>query len=524
MKKHSGFLGLAGAVLVAAGALVYAIYPFYLGFYLIPLVLGGLLILSWAALNFDRLRVFGTSRSARYGAGSLLASALALGVLVFLALLTVKHSTRLDLTENQTHSLAPQTLKVLAALKTEVKAVGYFQLETPQDGQARDLLQRYAHASDKFKFEMVDPDRNPARAKAAGVTRYETVVVESSGGSEQLQFLSEDRLTNAVLRVTRSTKKTIYFLTGHGEKDLVGIEKDGFSDAKTSLANQNYEVKHLLLMNAKKVPDDAAVVVLAGPQKDLFDVELESLGEFLRAGGKVLFLIDPQTEPGLAAWLKKYNVQLGDDIIVDKMSRLFGGDYLMPLVSSYTQHPLTRNFSAASFFPLARSVSVTEEKQAGVAVVPLAETGEEAWGETDLNTLAEGTARFLENEDRKGPVALAVVGTVDLPGTEDEAKKTPTPDDLGKRDKKGKFIVFGDSDFASNAYFNQSGNGDLFLASVGWLAEEEDLVAVRAKEPSNQPLMLSAVQIRLLFWLPVVVLPLLILVIGAAVLFRRSRK
>jgi len=119
---------------------------------------------------------------------------------------------------------------------------------------------------------------------------------------------------------------------------------------------------------------------------------------------------------------------------------------------------------------------------------------------------------------------VAVVGTISLEDKETQANETPRPEDLERRKKEGRFIVFGDSDFAANAYFHLQGNGDLFLNAVSWLAEEADLAAIRPKETKAQPLMLSALQARLIFWFPVVVLPLAVLMIGVLVLTRRSRE
>jgi ABC-type uncharacterized transport system involved in gliding motility auxiliary subunit len=347
-------------------------------------------------------------------------------------------------------------------------------------------------------------------------------VVSSGEKSEKLSRLTEQALTNAVLRVTRSGAKTIYFVTGHGEKDLVDMEKGGYSSIRGKLTDQNYKVEPLLLMREGSIPDDAAVVVVAGPQKDPAEVELTALEDYLRGGGKAMFLVDPQTVPGLARWLTRYRVDLGDDIIVDKMSRLFGADYLMPVVAEYTQHPAAENFNLATFYPLARTVTVAEGE--GPAPTPLASTSEQAWGETDLQRLAEGTAEYNEGEDLAGPVPVAVVAALQNEDGEQAGGDLPAPEDQDKSEDKGKIIVFGDSDFASNAYLNLQGNADLFLNAVSWLAEEGDLVAVRAKKRDSQPLMLSGWQANLVFWVPVVVMPLLAALVGVLVFTVRRRR
>jgi len=524
VKNFSRRLGLAGLILALLGGMGYALAPQFKGFHVIPWVLAAPCLALYAVYNLEDVRKFLAGRSVRYGAGSALSVVLVLGILIIVSAMTAKNSVRYDLTQDQRHSLAPQTLKVLEGLPVKVKITGFFQGEGGFQVRGRDLLDQYAHAASKFEYEIVDPDRYPARAKAAGITRYDTVVVEAVGRSEKINNLSEERLTNALVRLTRPGKKVVYFLTGHGEKDGASSQKDGYSTVKTALEDQNYEVKSLLLMQTGEAPEDAAALIVAGPQKALFAEEIAALDRYLRRGGQVLFLIDPETAPELAEYLTGLGVKLGQDIIVDKISRLYGADYLIPLVTKYTQHPATKDFNLASFFPVARSVSAAEKQSKGVSVVPLAETSDQSWAETDLNRLKQGQAQFVQGQDLKGPLPVAVVGTISLEDKETQANETPRPEDLERRKKEGRFIVFGDSDFAANAYFHLQGNGDLFLNAVSWLAEEADLAAIRPKETKAQPLMLSALQARLIFWFPVVVLPLAVLMIGVLVLTRRSRE
>jgi len=94
-------------------------------------------------------------------------------------------------------------------------------------------------------------------------------------------------------------------------------------------------------------------------------------------------------------------------------------------------------------------------------------------------------------------------------------------------EKKGRMIVFGDSDFASNLYLNLLGNKDLFMSSVGVLAEDEELVAVRRKglpRSSLSPISLTARQGRAIFWIAVVVEPAAFAALGILVTFVRRRR
>jgi ABC-type uncharacterized transport system involved in gliding motility auxiliary subunit len=461
-----------------------------------------------------------TSRTARYGVGHLVTALLVAGIVVFAGLLSRNHAVRWDLTQDQRFSLAPQTVQILSGLQADVEAVAFFQGEGGAKLQGKELFDLYSRVSPRFTYRIVDPDRNPGQAKELGVTAYDQVVVQSGGAKEKVNQLSEEKLTNAILRVTKPGKKAVYFITGHGERDIKDEEKNGAGLFGAELEKQNYEVRPLLLAEQTAIPADAALLVLAGPEKDLVPAELDALEKWLRAGGRMLFLLDPETVPGMTAFMAKMGVELGNDVVVDNASRLYGGDYLMPLAAKYTDHPLTRQFNVVTFYPLARSVDVLREKPQGIEVLPLAFTSDQAWAETNLAQLHnEGVARLDKDQDEKGPLPLAVVGTITPADPASAQAGPPDPDDA----KAGRFIVFGDSDFITNQFLPSGGNSDLALGVVNWLAEQADQIAIRPKDRKNQPLMLDQMQARLLFWVPVVLLPLFVLGVGVLVIVTRRR-
>ncbi|MDH7571195.1 MAG: GldG family protein, partial [Armatimonadota bacterium] len=207
-----------------------------------------------------------------------------------------------DLTRQRLYTLSPQTKEVLKNLKDEVKATAFYQLagRGGAEGQkARDLLKQYQDACKKFKFEMVDPVAQPAKAAQLGVTSLNVVWLESGGRKETVYSLGEQELTSAIIKVTRPTKKKIYFLFGHGEKDIESYDsRNGMSDAKQVLEKLNYEVSKLILQTVKEVPADAAVVVVAGPRKGIPDNEQKILADYLKKGGKMLLLLDAPVQPG----------------------------------------------------------------------------------------------------------------------------------------------------------------------------------------------------------------------------------
>jgi ABC-type uncharacterized transport system involved in gliding motility auxiliary subunit len=280
-------------------------------------------------------------------------------------------------------------------------------------------------------------------------------------------------------------------------------------------------VKDLLLMQQQGVPEDAAALIIAGPQKDLLPAEQESLTTYINSGGNVLFLLDPDQAPGMTAFLQQYGILVGDNIILDPFSRVFGAGYDMPVASAYAQHPITQNFNIATFFPVARSVQLAEQLPDGVSGVELAESSPQSWAETSKEELQQGTVEFHEGRDLAGPVPLAVVTTRAVSQDAEPGENTQVTGETPKP-REARVVVFGDSDFASNTYLGLSGNSDLFLNTVSWMAEEEDLIAIRAKDPETVPLMFTAGQGRFAFFLTVILLPLVVIGTGITVYMKRK--
>lgn len=448
-------------------------------------------------------------RSTRYGSLMVVTVLLVLGIATALAALSKNHHWRLDLTKNRRYSLAPQTMKILKGLDEPVKAYAFFQEGDSSRSGAEDLLNLYKYHAEGFEWEFVDPDRFPMRAQSYKVNAYNTIVLEKGDRFEKVPFAEEERITNALVKLTRKEKLVVYVLQGHGERGLENFQKDGYSEARKALQNENYEVKELILTREARVPEDASLVIIAGPQKALQDEEWKALEAYVGEGGRLLILVDPESAPGMAEFLKAYGVILGEDVIVDRASRLLGGDYLVPPIVQYEFHTITRDFRQSpylAYLPLARSVSVAEKPPEGSHVEVLARTGPGSWGERDLGRLKKGEAE-LDPDDLQGPVPVGVVATVSPKG--------------GKR--QARLVVLGDSDFVTNAYIDpsRSANQDLFLNAVNWLAEQEDLISVRAKSAPSLPVVLAPSQQTIIFLVVVVGFPVAILAVGLGALWRR---
>ena len=453
-----------------------------------------------------------SGRYIKYTANSLVAILAVLAILATVNYITSNHKLRYDTTDAGRFSLSDQTRKVLKNLDKEVKVYAFFQ---GGDRRLDDMFINYTYYSDNFSYEFVDPDKKPELAKAFKIDRYNTVIITCDDREEKVEENTEQGITNMILKVSRDEQKIIYFLEGHGERDISNIEREGYSSAKEAMENENYVVGNLSLAQTDSIPADCSALVIASPQARPFDRELELIEGYLQQGGSVLMLLDPPPFEGLHGLLNSWGVEVGDNLVIDAggVGRMFGAGPTIPLVSTYEAHPITEGFRVMTFFPHARSIVKSDNVPSGVTVMNLCSTSKNSWADKEI----EGDKfKYDEGDDTRGPISIAAVATRDI------TARSIVDGEEAVEEKKARLVVFGDADFVSNSYFSASGNADLFLNSINWLMEEEDLISIRPREHEDRRLTLTEGQTRRVFYLAVVFMPLAVICIGLIV-WRRNR-
>ena len=520
LKRHTVTAAVISLLLAGALWLFYPGVPARWVF----LGLGAALLLLSLALNAGEARSAMGTRTARYGAGAAVMALLALGIVVAANAISVRHHVRWDFTENKRNSVSPQTIQVLRTLKAPVNAIAFYRSDTPGKKTAEDLLTQYAtYSRGKFTWRLEDTDRAPALARQYGVESYGTVVLEGGPAgqtrTEKVQDAEEEKLTNAIVKITRADKRVVYVLKGHGEREIGSTDRGGFSQAKEQMEKANYEVKDLFLARDPKIPDDAAIVMVPSPKTDLFPQELAALDGYIAKAGKVFLMAGPFQADTTMKYLTKYGIVVDEDVVIElnPIGQVFGVGPLVPVVGQYEPHPITKDMAGVmTLFPLTRSLAPAKALPKGVQASSLAQTSRQSWGETDKNVFQTGKATPDPNE-KTGPLSVALVATVD-------AQPDPKAEgDAAKKAPKARIVVVGTADFASNQFLGAQGNRDFFLNVVSWLAEEEDLISIRAKDPKQNPVMLTSGQSRLVLGLPLLALPGAVLICGIAVILQRRR-
>lgn len=522
-----GVIGWVGTALIFAAVGIRFLRPEWMQYGTYMTYAGLVCILAYMIGQWRDVVAFYGTRQARYGTVSLVGILVAIGIFAAVNYLGVRENKRWDLTENQAYSLSDQSRRILQELTQPVQITVYDR-ETEFD-RYRARFDAYTYESPQVQVEYVDPDRAPARARQANVNAYGTIVATYSGREQRLTTTEEQDVTNALIKLLSDRALKVYFTQGHGERDTSSSDQlRGYSGIAAALGQDNFTVAPLPLIQQKEVPDDATVVVIAGPTTDFLAPEIEALQRFVGRGGKVLALIDPPSTggsdlPALQAWLREWSITLGSDIVVDAsgMGQLFGGDASVPVVVTYPSHPITENFRVMTAFPLARSVQAATG--GAQSPQPLLETSEQSWAETDLQSLALGKVEFGEGADRRGPIALGMA--VSAPASNPPAA-APDADAAGNGSPdapkpESRLVVIGDSDFPGNNALGIQGNQDLFLNAVNWLAQQENLIAIRPREAQDRRITLTADQLQRIFLLSLLVIPGLVFAGGVYMWWKR---
>lgn len=473
----------------------------------------------------------------------------AAGILIFLAIMVaiqyiaLEHPKRWDLTRAGKHTLSPQSRKVLDTFKEKklpIEVLAFYESkDTNARDAVRDLLDQYRDVYGAFSYSFIDPDQNRTVALQNKIESYPSIVLKAGQKDERIATADEETVTNALTKLLRTGVKKIYLVKGHGELSPDSKDPEGLNTAKEQIEKQNYKVEDIVLLQTASIPDDATILMIAGPKTDPLDTELDLIRNYINRGGSVLVLLNPFKTPKLAAFLKDYGFETADDIVVDRMSRVFGGDYLMPVITTYINFPITKNFNLASFFPEVRSVRAAEKPKPNVTVQGLALTSPVSWTISE-EQLKSGNANFDEKTGQKGPVSVMAVATYNKiasapkeAGKGENAAKNPTDpaatingsksEEHPAKTAKARIVVAGSSLFAANKYFKLQGNGDLFMNSVSWLAEDENLIAIRPKSSKSQPIVLTGNESLVILVVPVILVPLSWIIVGVVVYLYRRR-
>ena len=501
----SGIIGLVTGIVVVAFISSMRLYGF------IDIVIGAVLLGVVGAVLFSNVLSAFVSRTGRYGANTLILVGAFTGIVVVANIVSFENSMRMDVTATNQFSLGNRTKDVLSNLTEDVRATAFYKDERDTDSpelalrrnKVLNTLEEFDSRSSKFTYRVVDPDLKPevvSKYFGARPTSFvtEIVVVEGmeSGQFDVLQPTDanytqlEQDLVTSTLVATGSEKKLIYFLSGHGERNIDGAASDGYAAVRSGLEGDNYQVQELNWGPTEvdvEVPLDAALLVIAGPTSSLPEAHEEALDRYLegiqfdgtprREHGRMIFLAEPDTPVSFKNFFADWGLLISSGYIRDVGSSVPGLPQTLSLQNFNPEAPLEITLPKGErlqpvFMPGATAIAlVQDDLRTGL---PLAATSANSYLINDPDRTEPITGVGAES-DPTGPfVPIVRVQSIGQVGSRPPTSP-PEPSEISD------IIVFGDSDFLSNSSYNQGGGSDLFLNSANFLVGDYSLVSIRPK-------------------------------------------
>ncbi len=449
------------------------------------------------------------ARQTKYAVYVTIYIVIVVGIISVANILGNRYNKSYDSTSNKRYSLSDQTAKIVKGL-AQPATITYYD-KTSNFSVAKDLLDRYTSLSPKIKLDYVDPDKSPQMARAAGITKYGTTIVQVGAKQEQAKAMSEEEVTGALIRDLKSNTRTVCFLTGSGEHQIDDTARNGYSGLKEALGKDRYEVKSISLLEKPEIPADCTVVVVAGPQSDYVQPEVDAIKKFVEAGGRAMFLLDPPLKIGKATAenealtnvLQDWGVTADKDVLLDPnpVGQLMGVSAEVALVSSYDSHPIVNEMKGtATGFPLTRTLEIKNGDKTNVQ--KLFESSDSSFATSKLDT---PNVNPSDPKNTKGPLTIAAAGSYTT----------------GKENSEGRFIVVGSSSWATNSFLRFNGNRDLALNAMNWLSSDEDLISIRPKAEEDRKITMTRSQFNWVRFSSQFLLPGALLLAGLSVWWRR---
>jgi ABC-type uncharacterized transport system involved in gliding motility auxiliary subunit len=433
-----------------------------------------------------------------------------LGILIVLNVLADRYNKSYDSTSNKRYSLSEQTAKIVKGLK-QPATITYYDQST-RFSQVKDTLDQYANLSPKVQVKYVDADKNVELARAAGITKYGTAIVQIGDRKEEAKSLTEEGITGAFIRDLKSNTRTICFVEGSGEHAIEDSERSGFSRFKELLGKDEYQTQAVNLITKAEVPSECTVLVIGGPEADYPQPEVDAIKKYVDEGGRAMFLLDPPLKLGrseiadnlaLNKVLEDWGVTPQSDLILDlnPIGQMTGLGPQVALVTSYDSQPIVNDMTRrVTGFPLARSLEIKNGDK--TTVQKLFSSSDTSLATKKLNSPEINPS---DPKNVKGPLLIAAAGSYNT----------------GKENSQGRFVVIGSSTWAANSFITFQGNRDLALNAINWLASDEDLISIRPKEREDRRINLTQAQMSWIRLSSQFLLPLIVIVSGVSVWWRR---
>ena len=514
---------IALAVMIAAG-LVFVNFPSRAAIAWGTLAVGIILAAAGFASRPAMASELFASRKTLLWLNDIVLVLLIIGIGVVLSHIGFRRNFRYDFTHNKIFSLSDMTIQSVRGLKKDVRVTAFFPRGTTEESMVKDLLQEYKRHSDKLTFSMVDPMRDPVTTKAMNITALGTVVVQCDASRRDLlsndlfdlptqyspqdakpKFTGEQAITSAIINVTSGVKRMVNFVKGHGEAAISGYQARDIAGANELLTRENFDVNEINLLE-EEIDNKTSVLAIVGPQQDFLDSEIEKLRSFLRSEkGHLVVALDPgRALENLEKFVfNEFGVTFNNDIVVDP--RGIQRNY-WTVAPDFGDHPIVQPIKDKKMLGLMfHCRSLTIENKKGLKIDPYMKTIENSWAKRSIAGQEQIQIGFEEEHDVRGPLNLGVA----VENTENASAS--------------KVLIYGDSDFFSNAYIGSLANRDLFINGINWMVGQHQMISIRPRVLEMPRIAFEAKDSSRIFSLCVFGAPALVLLFGLMVYLIRRR-
>jgi ABC-type uncharacterized transport system involved in gliding motility auxiliary subunit len=460
---------------------------------------------------FNRLlfKVIYTSRYFAKLTSALLTIFLVFVILGFINYLGYKNPTLWDFSERGVHSLTDQSVKVAKSIKGDI-SVQVFS-KRMHFGQIRSLLDLYRFQKKEIQIEYIDAELRPDLLKQHDIQKIPFLYIQYKKNKGIVSDLSELGVTNALIQVSRGKMPLLWSTTGHSEMNWNSRENEGARAIKDKVISSGYRFQQMDLRGLDRIPKEVDILLLWGMKSGLFDSELSLIKDYIKNGGNIFIAHDPnfkESEPhelrGLLA--EVYGLELRNNLVIDRIKFADGSSGTIPVVERFNlEHPISKEMGQNVFFPLVSSVSTIADHSLSKDVVFLAQSSAfpAAWAENNLLEFLNQKVTFTKGEDLKGPVAYMAA--------------------MELSSNKGRMVVVGNSTFIINAYKKFPRNAILFLNSLTWLSNQDQIISFNLPVVKDRPIFMSKNQIGVIFYFSVVFAPLLLFALAFVIYQHRKR-
>lgn len=441
-----------------------------------------------------------------------------LSIVGLLAWLSTRYTYQADWSANNRNSLSEASIALLDVIDSGLKITSYSSTNEKIRRRTQSLINLYQRHKSDIEFSFVNPETEPEKTRQLGISTNGELVIEYEKRRENIKEITEQAITNALQRVVRGDERWIVFLEGHGERSPHRQANHDLQAWSNQLGNKGFNIQTLNLANTPRIPDNTNVLVLASPQVELLPGEINIIIDYIKRGGNLLWLSDPDSNKHLEQVAELFDIEFQPGTVVDPTTQLFGiNDPRFAIVSTYDQHPITDQFNTISLFPQAVAIDINSENKTW-NIKPLLQTVERSWSETDEIV---DNVTYDPGRDLPGPLTIGITMTR-FPGENEDIADTSIEDPDINHEQR--VVIIGDGDFLSNSYLGNGGNLNLGLSILNWLSHDDDYTSLPAKTAPDLQLELSTtVQVIIGFGF-LVVLPAILVISGIAIWLKRRRQ